>query len=373
MKILEAFGEPLSYGGQEAFLMGALPHIDCRDMQIDLLSPYYCDNNSIVRRVNERGGAVYTLNCGFAPGKLRRTEAGHIRNFFKNHKYDVIHIHSSSGSMLALYAWLAHQAEIPRIIVHSHCTGIHGWKHTISKLLTAPVLRRCPTDYCSCSEEAGRWRFPADICKERLQIIYNGIEVRDFEYDEKRRAEIRASLGLGPDDVVIGNIGRLVYQKNQQFLIEILERLVHDRQKGTGEYRLLLVGGGEDHGRLEALAEELGVSDKVMITGPRNNVSDYYQAIDILAVPSQYEGFGMVVIEGQAAGLDVLASDRVPRIADVTGTVTFIPIEDRDAWIAAVRSEHLRHPEKADIVADCGYSTEKTAEVLTRLYRGDHR
>lgn len=368
IKVLEAFGEPISYGGQEAFIMNVLDHLDRSGLEIDFLTPYYCDNDRHAAAVREYGGEVYALGCSFNPGGIRNNTIRPIRDFLRSHSYDVIHIHSGSNSMLAVFSALAAAAGIPRIIVHSHSTGIQGWKHNLSKLLTEPVLRRCPTDYCSCSEEAGIWRFPADICKERLQIIYNGIEVRDFEYDEKRRAEIRASLGLGPDDVVIGNIGRLVYQKNQQFLIEILERLVHDRQKGTGEYRLLLVGGGEDHGRLEALAEELGVSDKVMITGPRNNVSDYYQAIDILAVPSQYEGFGMVVIEGQAAGLDVLVSDRVPRIADVTGAVTFIPIEDRDAWIAAVRSEHLRHPENSIKVADSGFNAEYAAATVRKMY-----
>ena len=187
MKILEAFGEPLSYGGQEAFLMSALPYIDSRDMQIDLLSPYYCDNNSIVRRVNERGGAVYTLNCGFAPGKLRRYEAGPIRNFLRNHKYDVIHIHSSSGSMLAMYALLAQQAGIPRIIVHSHCTGRHVWKHFAVKTATAAVLRRCPDEYCACSQAAGEWRFPADICRAKLVVVNNGVDVNRFRYDEDAR------------------------------------------------------------------------------------------------------------------------------------------------------------------------------------------
>ena len=104
MRILEAFGEPISYGGQEAFVMNALPHIDSSDMTIDLLSPYYCDNNSTVQKVRERGGEVYALNCRFSPGNVRSSEAAPIRKFLCTHHYDVIHIHSGSNSMLSMYA-----------------------------------------------------------------------------------------------------------------------------------------------------------------------------------------------------------------------------------------------------------------------------
>ena len=352
--------------------MSALPYIDSRDMQIDLLSPYYCDNNSIVRRVNELGGTVYTLNCGFAPGKLRRYEVGPIRNFLKNHKYDVIHIHSSSSSMLAMYAWLAHQAGIPRIIVHSHCTGRYGWKHSAIKAATASILRRCPDEYCACSQDAGEWRFPADICRKKLIVINNGIEINRFRYNDNTRLRTREELGLDDNTVLIGSVGRLTYQKNQAFLIDVLGE-IRRCNKDACEYKLILVGEGEDRHVLESKAENAGLRQEVIFTGAVDDTAPYLQAADVAAMPSLYEGLSLAAIEAQAAGLEIIASDAISEDTALTGTVTFLPVDDIHCWAEEIMRKHIRHPEQAGIVADCGYSTEKTAEVLTRLYRGGHR
>ena len=372
MKILEAFGEPLSYGGQEAFFMNALPHIDSRDMEIDLLSPYYCDNESIVRKVNRRGGEVYTLNCRFSPGRVRSTEAGPIKAFLSSHRYDVIHIHSSSSSMLAMYSWLAHKAGIPRIIVHSHCTGRYDWKHLVSKAATSLILRRYPDEYCACSQEAGEWRFPADICRKRLIVINNGIDISRFRYDEKNRCRVRAELGIGDDTVLIGSVGRLTYQKNQAFLIDVLEE-IKSCNKYAGEYKLIMVGEGEDRHELRIKAEKAGLDQDVIFTGAVDDVASYLQAMDVAAMPSRFEGLAIAAIEAQAAGLEIIVSDAIPQAAAVTDNVTFLPISDTDSWVRAITHQHARHPEQADMVAERGYSTEKTAEVLTGLYRGEYR
>ena len=86
-------------------------------------------------------------------------------------------------------------------------------------------------------------------------------------------------------------------------------------------------------------------------------------------MPSRYEGLAIAVIEAQAAGLEIIASDAIPEAAALTENVTFIPVSDEDSWAAALKRKHSRHPEQADQVADNGYSTVRTAEVLTGLYR----
>ena len=372
MKILEAFGEPLSYGGQEAFLMNALPLIDSRDMEIDLLSPYYCDNDSIIHKVNKAGGTVYTLNCGFTPGGVRIAEIGPIRSFLSSHRYDIIHIHSSSSSMLAIYSWLAHQAGIPRIIVHSHCTGRHDWKHYISKTVTASIFRRYPDEFCACSQEAGEWRFPSDICRKKLKVINNGIDISRFRYDEIIRHKVRAELGVDDNTVLIGSVGRLTYQKNQAFLIDVLEK-IKSCNEFASEYKLLFVGEGEDRHVLESKVKDADLEQDVIFTGAVDDVTPYLLAMDVAAMPSIYEGLAIVVIEAQAAGLEIIVSDSIPKSAAVTDNVTFLPITDPDNWVRELTRDHARHPEQADMVAEHGYSTETTAEVLTRLYRGEYR
>lgn len=380
MRVLEAFGEPVSYGGQESFVMNVLENMDMTGIEADLMSPYYCDNSSIADRVKELGGRVYALGCSFRPGKLRGNAAKPVRQFLREHHYDVIHIHSGSNSMLAMLARLAHEAGIPSVIVHSHCTGRKGWKHLAAKTATAHTLKKYPTAYCACSREAGVWRFPAGICRDKLTVINNGIDVDKFRYDETARKEMRDKLDISDSTVLVGCVGRLTYQKNQSFLLDVMSEVrrrceqgaadIPETSSGTGcpEYRLILIGDGEDHEALTEKAVRLGISDDIIFTGSVENVQDYLQAIDVAVMPSRYEGLAIAVIEAQAAGLEIIASDKIPESAAVTGGVSFLPSDSKDEWVNAVMKYHGRHPEQADMVAAGGYSIRETAGIVKTLY-----
>lgn len=367
MRVLEAFGEPISYGGQESFVMNVLENMDREGIITDLLSPYFCDNSGIEEKIRLWGGEVYALGCSFNPGKLRNNTASPIRSFLKDHHYDVIHIHSGSNSMLAILARLASEAGIPKIIVHSHCTGKAGPKHFASKIITGRALKKYPSVYCSCSREAGEWRFPRRICQSELNIINNGIDVERFRYDEAVRNEMRSGLGLDKNTFLIGCVGRLAYQKNQGFLLEVLHSIVKNGTDGQ-DRRLIFIGDGEDRSMLEEKAADLGIRDKVIFTGAVANVQDYLQALDLAAMPSRYEGLAIAVIEEQASGLEILVSEAIPESAAVTDGITFLPAGDKHLWAQAILKEHGRHPEQADQVAANGYSIRETASIVRKLY-----
>ncbi|MBQ3292000.1 MAG: glycosyltransferase [Mogibacterium sp.] len=369
MRVLEAFGEPFSYGGQEAFVMNVLGKMDRKGIEADFLTPYYCDNEIAASIIRSQGGDIYALGCDFRPGKLRNSATKPIRNFLKTHHYDVIHIHSGSNSMLEMYARLAHQAGIPHIIVHSHCTGKHGLKHFASKALTSFGLRLYPDEYCACSREAGLWRFPADICKKRLKVINNGIDIERFRFNGGKRTEMRRKLGLTEDTFVLVNVGRLTYQKNQSFLLDLLHSLQSGSVSGgTKKYKLILVGDGEDRDMLLAKAGELGLLDELIMTGAVHDPENYLQAADLALMPSRYEGLAISVIEAQASGLEVLAADVIPALAAAADGVTFLSIDDPDAWAEEVIQEHVRHPEQADRLLKNGFGIEHIASGIRELY-----
>ncbi len=366
MKILEAFGEPISYGGQEAFVLNVLEKMDSSGLETDLLTPYYCDNQNAHFIAGANGGQVYELSLSFRPGSIRNGAERKILSFLRSHSYDVIHIHSGSSSMLEIYARLAHRAGIPRIIVHSHSTGYNDWKHRASKFATSFGLRKYPTDYCACSVEAGEWRFPMDICRNSLRVIADGIDAYRFRFDPQIRSKMRKEFGLSDDDIVIGNAGRLVSQKNQLYLIYLLDSI--RGIKGGERYKLVIAGDGEDREKLKEHVSSLGLDDSVLFTGLFENICDFYQAVDVLAIPSVYEGFCIAAAEGQAAGLDVIVSDRVPKAAGITESITFIPLENREAWISAIMSHHERHAGNADMIAESAYDIRKVAAGVREMY-----
>ena len=370
MRILEAFGEPISYGGQETFVMNVLEAMGPSDFEADLLSPYYCDNKGIENRISARGGKVYTLGCRFRPGKSRGNTVAPLRVFLKDHSYDLIHIHSGSNSMLAVLAMLAAEAGIPKIIVHSHCTGKHGAVHFISKTLTSGILKKYPTAYCACTREAGEWRFPRKICREQLIILNNGIDTERFRFNAQTREKMRSELGLKEDTVLIACVGRISYQKNQEFLIDVL-RTVMDSCSWESDYRLILIGNNEERAPLDAKATPEGVRDRVIFTGAVDNVEDYLQAADVAAMPSRYEGLAIAAIEEQAAGLEILASEAVSRQTAVTGSITFLPADDKIKWGREIMKPHGRHPEQADQISARGFSIAETASAVRQLYLDD--
>lgn len=358
MRILEAFGEPVSFGGEENFAVSMLAAMELKGATVDFLTPYYCENPQITELVESLGGNVHVLNLPFAPGKTRKDADAPIRDFLQKEKYDVIHIHSGSTSMLAIYAEAAKASCVEKIIVHAHCAGIPNIKHTIAKTFTASALCRYPDVYLACSKAAADWMFPAKVSRS-AQVVRNGIESRRFALDEEVRADRRASLGIR-DEKVIGFVGRLCKEKNPAFVLDIVKSL------GEG-YRALYIGDGECRGELEEEAKKLGI--RADFTGAVSNVEDYYQAMDCLVLPSSYEGFSLVTVEAQTSGLPVIVTEAVSKDAAVTELVKFMPCLDAGAWaktIAAALNKKRR--DRTSEIIDGGLDIETVAERIGKIY-----
>ena len=220
MRILELTGEPIGTGGQEMFIINLLRHIDLTDLQIDWLTPYYCENDTYRKEVEDKGGRVICFNLHFNPGGSRNNIVNPLNNFLKKNYYDVVHIHSGSTSVLALCAFVAKWNKVKKIIVHSHSTGLSkSLKHYVLRMITNPILSMCPTHYLACSVDAGVWKFPASVVRGKLQIINNGIDLNLFAPDETKRLEYRKMLDISDKTMVIGNVGRFSYVKNQEFIL----------------------------------------------------------------------------------------------------------------------------------------------------------
>ena len=93
MKILEVFGEPISNGGQESFVFNLINHMEKTNLEIDALTPYYCDNSYYETMIKDNGGKIITLDVKFNPGGNRNTIKKPLNDFFQKNMYDVVHIH----------------------------------------------------------------------------------------------------------------------------------------------------------------------------------------------------------------------------------------------------------------------------------------
>ena len=136
----------------------------------------------------------------------------------------------------------------------------------------------------------------------RIEVIYNGIEVPK-PCAKEELYELRQSLGLAADEVVLCAVGRITEQKNYPALLETLAHL------GNRQWSLLLIGEGELEKETQRLVHAHGLEDRVRFLGYREDVSKIMQMSDIYVMSSAWEGFPYVIVEALANGLPVIATD----------------------------------------------------------------
>ncbi|MDP9326325.1 MAG: glycosyltransferase [Candidatus Dormibacteraeota bacterium] len=221
--------------------------------------------------------------------------------------------------------------------------------------------------------------------RDCISVVPPGVDTDVFR--EVDPGDLRARIGIHPDEKVILFTGRLERLKGVDTLVHALADIL--ARRSATDVRLLVLGedsgnglaeaaayGGE-RGRLTALAEELGVADQVTFAGkvPHHLLPRYYSLADVTALPSHSESFGLVAIESQACRTPVVAS-RVGGLRQlVIDGISGITIAGHDAAVYAdALTRIIDDPELARSMGDAGrtvaeaYSWEATADRLLGVY-----
>ncbi|MFX0200593.1 MAG: glycosyltransferase family 4 protein [Candidatus Hodarchaeota archaeon] len=145
------------------------------------------------------------------------------------------------------------------------------------------------------------------IPAEKIIRIYNGIEIDHYlpQEEDGSREGIRREFNVGKDTAFIGAIGRLVWQKGFEYLIQAIPHILRE----FAQTKVLIVGEGPLRKELEALGKSMKIEGHLVFSGFRSDVKEILSAIDILVVPSLLEGFPMITLEAMAMGKPIIASD----------------------------------------------------------------
>ena len=361
------FCETWESGGIESFLRQALLHMDRSELEIDLVCAVL--RRSIFTAPLEAAGVSFTELSG-SLWDLRTNRRRFLR-LLRERRYDVLHLNVYEGFSL-YYARLAREAGVPVRIVHSHNAALRKSPLKPLKLLLHELGRRLfcreATELWACSASAARFLFPAgERARRGWRFIPNGIDAERFRFRQEERDRVRRELGL-EGRFVVGSVGRLCYQKNQELLLEAIAGF------RRGDFLLLVVGEGKNRAGLEERAAMLDLSRKVMFYGLSKRVEELYWAMDVFAFPSRFEGLGIAAVEAQAAGLPVLCSDRVPPEACICGNVQRLPLK-ASLWSETLA--RLSPPKDRDRgyeeVCRAGFRIRDTARLLLDAYRGSER
>ena len=204
----------------------------------------------------------------------------------------------------------------------------------------------------------------------KLVVIPNGVPLESFQ--PGNRAEARALLGIGLSKTIIGTVGRLQPVKGIHDLLKAFAHLV----TGHPEAILLVIGDGPQRTQLEALAQELGISQRVHFLGNRTDVSRLLSGMDIFVLPSVWEGMPNAVLEAMAVGLPVVATAVGGTPELVVDGVTGLLVRPRDPLALAETlavllrdSDQRRKMGRAgrERVVQC-FGVERVVEQTERLY-----
>jgi len=217
----------------------------------------------------------------------------------------------------------------------------------------------------SISQDAQRllmqWVAPRDTSK--YSVIDNGICVSEFS---NAKPLARESLGIPSDVCLVGVAGTFSHQKNQAALLRALPLLPNN-------VHVMLVGDGPLRNDCAELAISLGVNDRAHFLGYRRDIARVLQTVDIVVVPSLWEGFGLVAVEAMACGKPLIAAN-VPGLREVvTGYGVLCDPEDETdiakklVWMLA-DSEAFGQCAAAGLLRAAQYRVEEMAANYLAIY-----
>jgi glycosyltransferase involved in cell wall biosynthesis len=371
MRILHVLGA-FGHGGIEIWLMNMLRAIDRSRFQFDFAvdSP---DPGPFDEEVRQLGGRIIPyVPPQRNPWAFRRRMTALLRH---NGPYDIVHshVHFMSGSILKVAA----SCGIPRRIAHSHADfrREHAAELLPRKLLThwmTAWVHKYATEGLAISEMAAQSLFgPNWRADPRWSILWYGFDFSQFA-ELPDRHELRRQLGLPENRVIIGQVGRLVEQKNYPLSILVVKELL---QAGL-DVHFLVVGCGHLENSIRGQLEAAGLSGRTTMVGDQHSVAPFYGAMDCLLFPSLFEGLGIVALEAQAAGVPIVASEFVPPEADVIpGMMEYVSLTASPGrWAEAVRrqlAQPLRSPrEAAAQMAQSEYAIQQSMQKLCAIYSG---
>lgn len=290
---------------------------------------------------------------------------GTIDSFFSEHdgEYDILHCHPPFAPQV--FGRAAKRHGVRHIIAHSHSTKFSDKRISAARnWLLSKFLGFFATDYIACSEEA---RVLFGKHGKEAFILRNAIDCVKYSFDPEARSLVRGELGIDDRTLLLGSVGRLAPEKNQVFMIELLNEL---KLRGVA-CKLALAGSGNCEANLRSKAECLKLNRDVLFLGNRADTPQLYSGYDVFLLSSLFEGVPLSALEAQASGLQCILSNCITREVGI-GNVLYLPINDGvELWVEAIMASHSRRMDAAvsqELLKRAGYDIRCEANNLAKFY-----
>lgn len=326
-KILIGFIIDGKGGGVDQYLLNFFHTVNSDTVEFHFLTNQITEP---LRQELEQGhAALYEVPSLMHPVQQYRR----IRDLIHTNNYDIAYFNISTAiAYPAVKA--AHDGGVPKVYVHSHSAGFDCVNTLKRKVMTSlhhilkGPLCRSANGYYTCSDKAAEWMFTEQVCQSgKVHHIQNAIDTSKFSFSPEKRQALRQKYGLA-DKFVIGTVGNMLYVKNQLFLVDVFQKIAERERDAV----LFIVGDGPLRPAIEAKVREYGLQDRVVLPGRANTEEGYMSAFDVFALPSVFEGFGIVAIEAQCSLLPSVLSDAVPHETKISNMCDYLPTGNPALW-----------------------------------------
>jgi glycosyltransferase involved in cell wall biosynthesis len=365
LRVLHALGT-LDPGGVERWLLQLCKNIDRERLQFDFCT--FGDHaGTYASEMNQLGCRVW--RCPFTRNVW--TLERRFRRIVRTGDYHVMHshVHLFSGALLR---WAGMEGVRVRI-AHSH-TAFDDRRTVIGRRYYRQLMKRWIGRYgthgLAACESAAEELFGLDWRSDgRIRILHYGIDVDSFQFARDRDAILSEfEIPLGSN--IVGHVGRFVPAKNHEFVLSVARETV-TREPKT---HFVLVGDGPLRTVMEARCEEMGLSKNVHFAGARSDIPQIMAAIDVLLLPSLWEGLPVTLIEAQAAGLFCIVSRAVTSEARILLEQVF-PMDlsaGISEWttktICLLKTRKLDRQQGAKILAGSDFNIQRSSALLSQVY-----
>lgn len=349
------------FGGIETTFFNIVKNINHDEYQLELLVEDLSQQH-LVEEIEAYGVRVskipkYTYKNFFTYYK-------NIDEFLKGKKFDIIHSYNITRSPILFFS--AIKNKISKRVFHARTSlsSTNYFKRAIFRVFII-ISTKFSTHQLANSLITKDYFFG----KSSAEIIPNSIQISDYIFDLNTRTAIRKKFNINQEKIVIGHVGRFTDAKNHAFIIDIMDSL----RKKSKKFILLLVGDGPLMPAIQKKVKEYSLENDVIFVGSQENVSDYYQAMDFFLFPSLYEGFGNVILESQANGLNVLTSENVTKEVKVVDGIEFKSLNDSSEKWADKIIEMITLPSRQEInynkLLKSKFNVSQNVKILEEYYR----
>lgn len=347
---------PMIYDGIGMTILNYMGNFDRKDMVVDIAVINHVDDK-MRSQIEGMGSRIYELT------DRNTSQAKYIRSLarvVRKGRYDIVHIHCNSCTA-AVDLLGAKLGGAKMLCPHSHNTKC---LHTRAHKVLRPLFNFLYTDGFACGDLAGKWLYQ----DRPFTVLRNATNTEKYKFSQSERDRIREKYNL-KEKVAVGHVAHFTYHKNHPFLLETWAKVV----KTHPEYILFLIGDGKLRPEAEEKVKALGIGENVVFVGTTLEIPAYLSSMDMMVLPSLWEGLPNVVIEWQVAGLPTLVADTVTSDCKLTDSVKFLPL-DSTKWADAIVNTDLKIDRKVvsenniKRIAKAGFSIKEQAALLKEYY-----